>query len=575
MLLGSANACLQQGLPYSALAFQAATLENARQWNQSVPIAEAYLHRAENQQKLGMSAEAMADLSEAEVWAEKLGSDPFAARVRARIQLAAGEIQQQAQPAAAVASLSTSLEFFQKAGLKAFVARAYLARGRAQIAGGDLARASSDFQEGIHAFEQQRASTKAQDIRVASFDRPWDLFTEMIRLKALNQSQPEAALRFAEQSRSRTLLEAVSRSDLTVPSDPSQIRQQLPDGIAIAFYSVLDDRVLGWVVRKDGITFFQRSVRESELARLVRDTRLVGSTRSRESSKRLYDELIRPLQATLESHTRLVIVPDGVLHTLPFAALIDRNTERYLIQDRPVEITPSIAVFLESAQTATPPLEAALVVGNPRFSEPELRLPDLPEAETEAREIAALYRRASLLTGATATKDDFLSRIGRNHVVHFAGHAISNVSFPGLSRLLFAGSTEGSSGSLFAHEIGNRDLSSVRIVVLAGCRTSSGQIRRGEGVISLARPFLAAGVPTVLATLWDLNDRASRPLFVEFHRGVRHGLAPVDALRQAQLRLIESGNPDLTSPTSWAAVTAIGGIAGWRGANGAGLGQSQ
>ena len=108
-------------------------------------------------------------------------------------------------------------------------------------------------------------------------------------------------------------------------------------------------------------------------------------------------------------------------------------------------------------------------------------------------------------------------------MIHFAGHALSNVSFPGLSRLLFAESAEGSSGSLFAHEIGNRDLSSVRIVVLAGCRTSSGQIRRGEGVISLARPFLAAGVPTVLATLWDLNDRASRPLFVEFHRGVRRG----------------------------------------------------
>ena len=149
---------------------------------QAVPIAEVYLHRAETQQELGMGTQALVDLSEAEAWVQKLGSDPFASRVRARFQLAAGEIQQQAQPTASVAALSSALEFFQKAGLKSVVARAYLARGRAHIAGGDLEQASSDFQEGIHAFEQQRASTKAEDLRVASFDRPWDLFTEMIRL---------------------------------------------------------------------------------------------------------------------------------------------------------------------------------------------------------------------------------------------------------------------------------------------------------------------------------------------------------------------------------------------------------
>ena len=145
------------------------------------------------------------------------------------------------------------------------------------------------------------------------------------------------------------------------------------------------------------------------------------------------------------------------------------------------------------------------------LSEPELRLPDLAGAEAEAHEIATLYPRTRLLTGPSATKENFLDRLGGQHVVHFAGHAISNDSFPGLSRLLFAATSEGSSGSLFAHEIATRNLSSVRIVVLAGCRTSSGLIRRGEGVMSLARPFLAAGVPTVLATLWDVNDRTSRP----------------------------------------------------------------
>jgi CHAT domain-containing protein len=566
MLVGSANACLQQGLPDAALAFEAAALETARRWNVPAALAEAFLHRAETHQKLGMQPEATEDLAEADKWLEKLGSGTFASRYRARIQLAAGEVQQHSQPDSSVAAVTRALEYFNRTGLGWAVARAYLARGRAHVAAGRLEHAEADFADGIRAFEKQRSAVRDEAMRVAYFDQPWDLFAEMIRLKALRQSQPEAALSFAEQARSRTLLEEVSRSPHTTPANPFEIRRQLPPSIALVYYVVLEDGVLGWVVRNDDTAFFRRSLSEPELARLVSESRPsagAGSRRS-ESLKRLYDELIRPVRSMLERHQALVIVPDRVLHTLPFASLIDRDSGHYLIQDHAVAITPSLAIFLESARSPTRRLDTALVVGNPKLSEQELQLPDLAEAEAEASEIASLYTKAELLTGPDATKQAFLDRLGVEPVVHFAGHALSNDSFPHLSRLLFAGRSAGSSGSVFPHEIAQKDLSRVRVVVLGGCRTSSGLIRRGEGVISLARPFLAAGVPTVLATLWDLNDRTSRPLFVEFHRALRSGLSPVDALRQAQLRLLDSGNPDLTAPASWAGVVAIGGIAGWR-----------
>jgi CHAT domain-containing protein len=97
----------------------------------------------------------------------------------------------------------------------------------------------------------------------------------------------------------------------------------------------------------------------------------------------------------------------------------------------------------------------------------------------------------------------------------------------------------------------------VRLVVLAGCRTAVGRIRRGEGVVSLASGFVAAGVPNVVATLWDLDDEAGRELFTEFHRAIVAGATPTDALRRAQLRLLRAGAGSLASPSAWAGVHAI------------------
>jgi CHAT domain-containing protein len=129
---------------------------------------------------------------------------------------------------------------------------------------------------------------------------------------------------------------------------------------------------------------------------------------------------------------------------------------------------------------------------------------------------------------------------------------------PELSRLLLASGDE-SSGSLYARDIAKLPLADTRLVVLGACRTNAGPTRRGEGVFGLARPFLAAGVPTVVATLTDVNDRASRRLLVSFHRALRDSSSVAEALRRAQLALIADSDPLLQSPDAWASFTAIGG----------------
>ncbi len=146
-----------------------------------------------------------------------------------------------------------------------------------------------------------------------------------------------------------------------------------------------------------------------------------------------------------------------------------------------------------------------------------------------------------------------------NAVVHFAGHGVSNDDAPALSRLLLAGPGR-SDRSLFAHEIAAMRFAHTDLVVLAACRTSAGRIRRGEGVMSLARPFIAAGVPTVVASLWDVDDRATHALFVAFHRALRDGAPVAEALRAAQLAALSDHDAVVRNPANWASFAVIGGL---------------
>ena len=99
-----------------------------------------------------------------------------------------------------------------------------------------------------------------------------------------------------------------------------------------------------------------------------------------------------------------------------------------------------------------------------------------------------------------------------------------------------------------------------QVVILAACRTAQGQTRRGEGVLSLARPVLAAGVPSVVGTLWDIDDRAASRFLVDLHRRLTGGRSAPDALREAQIESIRSSSADASASATWAAFVAMGGV---------------
>jgi CHAT domain-containing protein len=168
-----------------------------------------------------------------------------------------------------------------------------------------------------------------------------------------------------------------------------------------------------------------------------------------------------------------------------------------------------------------------------------------------------MYPASKPLIGPQATKEAFLRWASEARMIHFAGHAASSPGTPLDSSLVLAGQGEG--GRLTVVEIERARLRGVELVVLAGCDTADGDVVVEEGAVHLARAFLAAGVPSVVAGLWSVDDEATSRLFVEFHRASQKGASPTAALRAAQLRALQDSDPRIRLSGVWASFVVVGG----------------
>jgi CHAT domain-containing protein/tetratricopeptide (TPR) repeat protein len=298
--------------------------------------------------------------------------------------------------------------------------------------------------------------------------------------------------------------------------------------------------------------------------------------------------LLAPAAAAVAGR-RMVIVPDGALHYLPFAALPDPDgSGRALVHGHEVVTLPSVAVLAvlreELGQRAPAP-KAVAVLADPVFDHRDERLahpapgrppavepvatraaraaglggglPRLPFTRREAQAILALVpaeaRKRALdfdASRATATAPE----LGDYRYVHFATHGFVNPARPDLSGIVLSlVDREGrdQNGFLAAPEVFNLKLGA-DLVVLSGCRTGWGREVKGEGLVGLTRAFMYAGAPRVLASLWKVDDAATAELMAGLYRGIlEQHLAPSTALRQAQLALART--PRWRDPYFWAA----------------------
>ncbi len=284
-------------------------------------------------------------------------------------------------------------------------------------------------------------------------------------------------------------------------------------------------------------------------------------------SARLYAQLLEPVLAVLPAGIlHLLVIPDGSLSRVPFDALTDGNG-RYVLERLGISLIPSAAVWLELKRRHVPQPGLALALAEPAAApaaEPlvraalglgEVSLPPLGRARAEAQSAVAAFPPGSvLLVGSTAT-EQYLKEADLHpfSLIHFAAHALVDVVSPERSAIVLAPSLERQDGLLQVEEISRLNLGQ-KVVVLAACSTSSGPVRRAEGVMSLARAFFEAGAQTVVGTLAPVRDRESATLFDAFYYRVGGGASVRQALLEAKRERLRAGAP----PAAWATVVALG-----------------
>ncbi|WP_019616510.1 CHAT domain-containing protein [Psychromonas ossibalaenae] len=260
----------------------------------------------------------------------------------------------------------------------------------------------------------------------------------------------------------------------------------------------------------------------------------------------LYQRLFKPLKDELHTE-KLIIVPHGPLHYLPFNALY--NGSDFLIDQYDISILPSASVmaFLNKRTTATQPL---LVLGNPELGDAKLALPG---AEQEAKAIASQQPGATLLLGADATETQIKQHGALFKVLHFASHGIFNPQTPLSSGLLLA-KDKSNDGILTVRELYELNLNA-DLVTLSACETGLGKIANGDDVVGFTRGFLYAGTNSIISSLWKVDDQATSQLMQHFYANLVNSSDKRLALKKAQLAVKADYN---RHPYYWAAFQLTG-----------------
>lgn len=269
----------------------------------------------------------------------------------------------------------------------------------------------------------------------------------------------------------------------------------------------------------------------------------------REVTERLAAHLLAPIEEELARHPALVLIPNDLLLCLPFHALTRRapdGTRKFLVETHIVSYLTQLELA-ELVAARRPIVERPLLaVANPDGS--------LPAAGQEVAALAAMRPAVTALAGAEATKGRFLGLSAQFTDLHLATHGTLDLERPERSYLLMAGEDE-ASRQLTIREIAGLTVAPDGMAVLSACETALGELQPGAALMTLAAAFSQAGSQTVIASLWSVNDQATRELMLAFHRALRTR-GRVEALREAQVTMLRQ--PLTEHPFYWAPFVLIG-----------------
>ncbi len=364
--------------------------------------------------------------------------------------------------------------------------------------------------------------------------------------------------------------------------DIRQFQKTLNDENVLIEYVAASDRLIGFFISKEQFivkeklidtTKFYRSI--SEMRKTITNNSFDRATLNYKkyikTAYYLYTQLIQPFQSLITGKN-ITIVPSGEMAYIPFGALlttkadslhVDYRNLSYLIKYNSINYSNSIAIntynrsgkckLRSTKLLAFAPLYNNLAQKDSVYS----KLPSLPGSLKEVNSIADIVN-ADIYVDSLATERTFKKLANKYDILHLAMHTIIDNDAPMFSKLVFyPEDDEHNGGLLTAQEIYNMKLGT-SMVVLSACSSGEGKLLKGEGVMSLARGFFYAGCPSVLMTLWTVEDKSGAKLMTYFYDYLSEGCSKSKALHFAKLAYLKNADPLQAHPYFWSGYVTIG-----------------
>nr|WP_274389246.1 CHAT domain-containing protein [Paraburkholderia tagetis] len=436
--------------------------------------------------------------------------------------------------------------------------------GRAYLALGDKDHAREAWLHAVEDSEKIRARFRSDEFKTGLFGDTQSIFEEAIKL-SVDAGDYESAWNLSERSRARALLDVV-RNRVEAGVDDQQlvgavptlqaVRDALRPNEAIVEYHSLKDTLVVWVIRKSGLLGHTLPLKRADIDTAVTDVRNAIVHRRQSAityGDKLYALLIAPL--ALQPGERLIIVPHGALHYLPFQAL--HGPGGFLIEQHPVALEPSASIAMQLETRRQKVASSLVAFGNPQIAPAYA----LPGAQAEVEGIAPLFASKELFLQSAATRVQFRESAPAGRVLHVATHAQADTIDPLHSRILLAPTTQPADGpdSLLALDVYNLKLNNVALVTLSACETGLGRIARGDEILGFTRAFFYAGATSLIVSMWPVADESTAITMRTFYAQLSQGSEAIDAMRAAQLAVMKE--PRFAHPFFWAPFDLMG---GWR-----------
>lgn len=474
----------------------------------------------------------------------------------------------QEQPEESLASFEQALEISRELGNP--VVEGHILTSIADLQNKELkeyGEATKNYEAAMSKLESVRATAGSQEGRSGYIGQYANLYQNAVDLYH-RQGQDETAFFTSERGRARSFLDSLSSHSIEFSDQGSegvwsaesevlslpQIQSLLAEDVTLVAYYVLGENgSLAFIITRQSFKVVELPQATPENLYWKISELLAWPEPFPTALNELYNWIVAPLAGELK--TRFVgIIPHQELHYVPFPAL--NNGQSYFGDQHILfEIPSASSLPFIQANAGKEAGSGALIFGNPSSDVPNL--PNLIHSTDEARAIGELLNINPYL-GSEASEARFKERASGKNIINLSGHGKYIQGDPLSSAMYLAPDPAGKEdGLLEVREIYKLDLSGVQLVALSACQSNLGKLSSGDELVGLTRALIFAGTPTVIASLWSVDDEATQVLMVSFYsHWLQDGMGKAQALQAAQADV--RADPRWASPYYWAGFVLTG-----------------